>query len=343
MKTYYYFKTHSGRILIDTFPNEYLYLKEDFEDNGRLILDKKARIGRIKNQHGKVVVLTFEKRFIKRLKFFKEFLSNNLIVLESIESIVETVKTEDSQNTKELIHNLVSLNSYNIQNLHSLIPENVLKKNLTDQEKEVRTIMNEQPNITAKTLLGVIKNNMSMKMEFSVFNKLLLPYPASNKRVRNIRETVLSILYIFINDFQERDITVSLEACDKEIPIDYEAMTVSLFFILENALKYCRQGSQLKIKFQEEDCFCIVFDMISLKIGQNEKDMLCNLNFRGSQAKKIDEKGMGIGMFRVKKTLQLNDAEIIVLPNIDSFEKKNKEIIYHHNQFIIKFPLIRKW
>lgn len=268
----------------------------------------------------------------------------SLISLAPLEKFQKDIISSQNALTQELIHNLTSLNSYNIQDLFSLIPQQTLTQNIDKQSEIVKSIIAEKPNITATTLLKLIKYNLAMKVEFSVFEKTLQQYPSIQKMEYSIREIILSILQIFIDEFEERKIDVSLDASIKKIEVDYDTFFVSLYFILENAIKYCRPNSNFKIVFKEEpDSFSISFIMDSIRIEDEEVNKLCLKGFRAESAKIINKSGNGIGMYRILKTLKLNNAELEITPRTSTLLIKTKDAWYEQNQFKIKFKGQQDW
>ena len=177
-----------------------------------------------------------------------------------------------------------------------------------------------------------------MKVEFSVFEKTVMQNPIVQKLEYSIRETILSILQIFIEEFEEKKIVVSIDTNEKRIHVDFEILFVSLFYIFENAVKYCCYNSKFKILLKEEqNKYIIIFDMLSLRIEDHEVPKLCQKKFRAKSAIEHSSEGKGIGMSRVLKTLKLNNAELEIIPRVSDFSLTKNNLTYEHNQFIIKF------
>lgn len=352
MNTFFLIKNETGSVIADTFPPDFSHLKNERREPKESISLRfkgkyqNARIGKKIGKNGEILILTFERRYVKRLKFFREFLDSNFLLIDTIQQINESTLNKHNLQTKELIHNLISINTYNIQNLSSLIPGHLLPKdnNINAQKEVIKKIIQEKPNMTVDTLLDTMKNNLATKVEFSVFNKLLAPHKAVQKMNLDIRKAILSIIQIFLKDFKNKEITISLDACNMQIYGEIESLTVSFFFIIENAIKYCLRGKTLKIRFDNDtDGFCVIFDMISTQILPEEINKICELGYRGKSAEKIGEPGMGIGMNRVLKTLDLNDAILEIVPKVDEYSKINGGVTYEHNVFKVKFLGQKQW
>jgi hypothetical protein len=88
---------------------------------------------------------------------------------------------------------------------------------------------------------------------------------------------------------------------------------------------------------EDNNKFNVIFDMLSLRLEDDEIVKICQKKFRAKSAIQYTEEGKGIGMSRVLKTLKLNNAEIEIKPRITNYSKIRNNNIYEHNQFILKF------
>lgn len=348
MKTFIDLIDIEGKSILNNFPKELqVFLEKEIPKSEKIELTfngkkTKARIGKQKNNYGEIVILSIEERYVNSNNLFYELFKITILSLENIVSFRNTFSLNQNEYVQDLIHNLTSLNTYNVQELESLIPSKVLTQNINTQKEVIKNIIAEKPIITANTLLKLIKYNYAMKVEFSVFEKTIMQNPKVQKQELSIKEIILSILQIFIDEFEQRNITVSIDNNDKRIHIDYEILFVSLFYILENAVKYCSKSSKFKILLKEEESyFYIIFDMLSLRIEDDEVSKLCLKKFRAKSAINYSEDGKGIGMSRVLKTLKLNNADIEIIPRVTDFSLKKGQFTYEHNQIKLKFDTNR--
>ena len=350
-KTYYYVKQNNGNYLLDNFPNELKYFihLEAPHHNNVFDIDinnqkRKARFGSISNDNIEIFILTIEERYVKRLKFFNELLDSTLFHVLPILKLQDAVIKKHKDAFDDFVHNVTSLNSYSIQNLFALVPQELLSDNINTQKDVIKEIIKEKPNIAVDTLLKEIKYSIATKVEFSVFGNLEQNATIFQKQRHKIRNVILSILQIFIDDFDKKKIEVSLSASDKMLEIDYDSIFVSLYFIFDNALKYSCPNTKFKIILSEEkDSFDIIFKMVSIQINDFEKKLLIERGYRSEIAKQMNSKGSGIGMFRIIRTLKLNDARLEITPRAFEFTKKIKDVTYEGNEFRIKFKNNDNW
>lgn len=350
MTTYYYAEKNNGDYIFDNFPKNLIPLITNFKDNQQIIeviiegKKREARLGKKKNAYGTIYVLTTEEKYINRYKLFKELVELSTIAIEPISNFQNKLIEKHSSDNQEFIHNVTSLNSYSIQALFSLIPQNKLTGNINKQVDAVKEIISEKPIVASKTLLKLIKYSLATKVEFSVFERTMKIYQVSQKLDYPIREMVLSILQIFMEDFEEMKITVLLDACERRISLDYNSLFVSLYYILDNAVKYCCPNTDFKIIFKEEnDSFAILIIMISVRIEDHEVQKLNVKGYRSENVKTLNKEGNGIGMYRILKTLKFNDAVLEISPRVNSYTREIGEVKYEANQFKIKFIGQQDW
>jgi hypothetical protein len=353
MSTYYFARNKDGDHIFDNFPSHLYHLIDSYKENQNVItilIDNKlvqARIGRKLNSFGEVFTLTIESKYVDRLKLFRELVDMSILSLEPLTKFQKALIDEQCSKTDELIHNITSLNTYSIQDLFALIPQRTLSENINRQKEIIKEQISSKPNVTIDTLLKLIKYNLAMKVEFSVYERTQRPHASIKKISHSIRSLVLSILQIFIDDFEKLKIEVSLDAgsaSERRLEIDDDSLFVSLFYLLENSLKYCCPNTKYKIIFKEENSsFSILFIMISIKIEPNEVRKLTEYGYRSETAKAINAEGKGIGMYRITKTLRLNNAELEITPRINDYTRRVGKVTYEGNQFKIKFNGQQDW
>ncbi|WP_234111796.1 hypothetical protein [Chryseobacterium sp. R2A-55] len=343
-ENFYFVKSRTGDYLLNTFPQNLDYLlRENTDKRNKITINFNeknytARIGTVSSDDLIVTILTINKKCIERLKFFNELLDNCVLFIRPILNLEVLIKENNNNILEEFIHNVKSINSYSIQNLFTLIPQKSLSDNVNIQKEQLKKIIKEQPYVTVDTLLKELKYSIATKVEFSVFENVLHKRTSHFKEQHDIRSVFISILQLFAEDFESNRIEISLAACERVLEIDYDSLFVSLYYIFDNAVKYCHPNTTLKIHFDEEkSSFNVSIKMVSIKINPSEIDSLSLRGYRSDIAKKININGQGIGMYRIKKTLKINNAEISINPNSFKFNKIHKGLEYEGNEFLIKF------
>lgn len=338
---YWSYTSSNGDCLFNNIPDELNNIDVHFDLNKiSMISSNLLNFKYFYNKLGEgyLLIISLNDKHLKSRKSFEELIIVVTQVCNNLINRKQSLQKENENFISHFIHNLTSLNTYNIQELFSLIPQDKLSNNINDQKETVKNIILSKPNVTSDTLLKLIKYNLAMKVEFSVFSKTNSSNSSVQKIETDLRTFILQVLQIFIDDFDKKQITVSIEANSSRLFFDTELLFVSLFYILDNSTKYCIGNSSLKIIFKEHgDYLDVIFDMISTKIEENELGKIFDNNFRCDMAKKLTSNGEGIGMYRIKKTLNLNNIDIAIKPNVSELIKIKNGISYHHNQILLKF------
>lgn len=301
---------------------------------------KEERIffGKKRSHEGIVFLITTDKKH-RNVRQFNNLLITHERLIVPAKNTYQTIRKEAEQELDELKHNLVTLNTHNIQDIFLLIPEEeLIKREGYEQIKFVEAIVKSKSEEVAKTLLQFSKNNIAIKTEFDVFDKLLTQQSNIQKDSISLRKIVIDIFYIFYQDLYEKNININIFESYQEVVIDEDSARVSFFYLIDNICKYIMPKKNLNIKFENRDGdFCVIFDMISLRIEKDEIDKIFLKGYRGKHVIGSSLPGKGIGMYRVKKALEINNAEIEIQPtnSTKKFPKDGHE--YCKNIFIVKF------
>lgn len=303
----------------------------------------KHRRGTRNTIDGKVFLCSNSHAHIGSAKLFKkelDFFTDMLVRLISIE--VE-IAQQGVEKINRLLHNLTSLNAHSIQELYALIPQHELAtvKSFRDQQKIVARKLESAPSSAASAFLRILKNEMSLKNEFSVYRKLNDPNPLLQFSTHQIHRVILHAVNLFFQSFADKQVNLTIQPTDVRINIDYESIQVAFYHLMDNAAKYCKEKTDIQISFdQYDDDFWITIDMISLHSSLDEKDKIHLNGFSGDMAKRGGTAGKGLGMGLVKELLRLNAATIdsIMGTPLVSERRVVGGLIYANNKFIVKFP-----
>jgi signal transduction histidine kinase len=288
----------------------------------------KFRVGFLETSQGSIYCISSDKNYIKSSRKFLSDMNMLILSLEKVEDAKKDVEHFAFRQVDILFHNLKNINAHLIQDMYDFLPQT--EKNEVNIYDKIKLSVKKNPERTARLLFKVLKNNMEMKAEFSVFSKLYEESPLLNFKEFNLYLSVLNVLYNFFPDFTDKNISVKFEEKEVNAYYDYESIHVALFHMIDNITKYIKPDTTLYINFDELlDESMITFDMISLKINDDEIENIFEDGYSGENAILDEKAGKGIGMSRVKKLLELNSGNIILERRE---EVKNK---YQNNVFII--------
>jgi K+-sensing histidine kinase KdpD len=299
----------------------------------------KRRKGTAASATGKVFLCSGELGCVNSSRLFKEKLCVYLEFINDIKGVKDKVIGDVNKETKRLLHNLTSLNAHNIQELYSLVPQELLTEKLHKQIDIIKEHLISNVNEAAFSFLRVAKNNASIKTEFSVFRKLYETDPSLQIKLHPIKKVLLNTFHIFFQDFTDKKVYVKIGTTEDKVLLDYESFHVALYHFVDNATKYIIPSSTLDVSFESyPTCYKIIFDMISLEIIADELDSILEEGKSGTNAIKLGKSGDGIGLSIICKLLNLNNCNLIIKRNVNPaksfmFDGHN----YHNNIFEMIF------
>ena len=252
------------KLLIDNIKNESTLL-----ESGRL------RLGVIKSKNGVSYASSSRSDYLKSSQKFK---TTHKSIHNSIDFVMQSLEKQQEssfKNTGRLIHNLTSLNAHIIQEIYSLVPQQLLSGRTSGHAKIIQGIISNSSHETALSLLAIAKASASMKTEFSVFKKLFNPEPTLQKKYHQIHKVLMNILYLFFQDFSDKSVIVKITESTATGFFDYESIHVALYHILDNAAKYTKPNSTIEITISEDGSSVFInFSMTSLRIYDYEMEKI---------------------------------------------------------------------
>lgn len=321
--------------IVSTIKKEQEEIKKLINSSNELIdfKDFKYRVGVKKTDKGTVYCLTSNKNYIKSSKMFNSDMNILVASLDKIYEAVEEAEKFAFRQVDILIHNLKTINAHSIQNMFYFLPQDKLMDcTIKEINREIKNKIKNDLDGATELIFKILKNNSEMKAEFSVFSKLYEDNPLLNIKKFNLHYSLINVIYNFFPDFTDKLIDLNFQEMEIFAYYDYESIHVALFHMIENITKYIKKDSSLKITYNTSyiDEVELIFDMISLRIENNELENIFEDGYSGEHAIKNNKSGKGIGLARVKKLLELNSGSIVVenLSNIND--------IYSNNIFKIK-------
>ncbi len=323
--------------------DEELVRSNNFYDNNAKIINLHGKVIRFKKcnlDDGYFIILyTTSKDMIKSKKRFsfvldtvKYFANNFLIERKEIEAPLK-------KQYGILVHNMKSLNAHIQQEVYNVIPQEKLVNSLENKIEVIENLIKSRTKDSAKAILKILHSSTGLKMEFSVYSKLFHSNPTLSKNIHSIHKVLLNILYGFFPDFTDRHIKVNVSQSYAKGYFDYESVHVAFYYVLENAVKYVKNDSEINIYFENNESeLYIYFEMISLKILEDEKDKIFDEGYSGSYAKEKKLSGTGLGMSRAKKILELNEGTISIKTSSDDIYSED----YQKNTIKITLPMANK-
>jgi hypothetical protein len=273
----------------------------------------------------------------KTTKLFKAKMESLCYSYPDIKLPIEEIKTAEQKKVNRLVHNLTSINAHNIQEVYDLVPQEVLAQNWKKQLEYIKKEILNDPEKAALMFLRIAKHNTHMKSEFSIYKKIEKDDNTDLEiREHKLRNVLLNTLHTFFSDFTKRNVYVEVNDFFYKLNFDYETIQVAFYHLLENASKYTYPKSKVTVSADEnKDYVCLQFDMTSALVSPEEVEEIMKEGVSGIMARKMDKQGDGIGMWRIKQMMEINDGLFEVDFGPGTISKMGFE--FAENSFRLKF------
>ena len=151
----------------------------------------------------------------------------------------------------------------------------------------------------------------------------------------SLKRAILNQCTPFLEELGNKSVNIKFFFSDDfTIQVDKNMFSLIMYNFFSNALKYTKPESEIRLNFSDREN-SLDISMISLKMDRNELTDLHKEGIRGSHAKDIP--GKGIGLFVIRRALELMGKKpMYISPN---YEKSHTEsgfvYIENHFQFLL--------
>ncbi|OGH00758.1 MAG: hypothetical protein A2557_03545, partial [Candidatus Lambdaproteobacteria bacterium RIFOXYD2_FULL_56_26] len=303
-------------LLFCNFTDREIALLSHFENSEKPLLELKSgygvRIEKISTESGILFAATTDKEYLSRNpKQFRAIaltLSSYVGVLKQAK--IDTASSLQDRNRK-ILHNLVTLNGKNKQEIYSIIPPEAGSTSRAEAIKLISAHVKEESDRIADALFRIAKNNMAIGSEITVANLFFTQEPKIKADIHEIHRVLMNALYMFFADFTDKGVRVDFEKTQAKAYFDYTSVQVALYHLLDNAVKYILQNEDLTIRVVElPEEIKVTFQMVSIKIEPYEKKSIFEDGISGHWPKEANSQGQGVGLGYIKKRVLTSIAEI---------------------------------
>ena len=297
----------------------------------------KMRVTSLSSPQGDISLCSGE---AKTTANFKRDAENLLLLIPFANKLAKDIKkhTEEAGEKRyiQLAHNLKGINAHCIQELYDISPKGDYK-NVKEAINAVKDTIHENLDETALKFFHLQKYNSMMKVEFLVYERIQKGKVKLSPNYYKIRDVVMKTLHMFFEDFTKKSVHVEIEQNYDRVWLDYESFATALYYLIENATKYIKPYTQLRITFsQSKDCYRVSFIMTSHYLNDSDRLHIFDEGYSGEYAKKEQTSGHGYGMYRAKCLLK-QCGSIIDVEYGDS-EGLYGDIEYANNVFTVCLP-----
>lgn len=308
-----------------------------FELNGKKYRALSASINRFGNEF-EVFCISDAKEHLSSSSIMRREAELLLTRAQEISDAKEIAENEVQIHVNRLIHNLVTLNASNLQEVYFTIDEHSIKtrqKGISWKELITDSI-NSDPYNAGLSLVRIAKRCSQVKNEISLYNSIINGTIETKIERHEVHRVLMSIFYVFFPDFTDNDVKVKISETKEVALLDYETFNISLYYIIENITKYIRPGSQLDVNISRDSySLKIEFSMISLFLHPEEEIKIFMEGYSGIEAKKISKNGSGLGLFTAKKYLARSNADVTMTVYRDADFEEFCNRVYCRNKVVV--------
>ena len=176
---------------------------------------------------------------------------------------------------------------------------------IIDKSEDISLTINE-----TRRLTKLVKELMLLAMADS--NQLQI-----KKETKNIDEVIkeVSAPYMEYAKMQNKDLTIELN-CNKELNIDVNKITQLIVILLDNAIKYTKEGEKIKVQTncKEGKCIIEVADE-GIGISDEQKKHIFERFYRADKARTRETGGTGLGLSIAQTIVKMHGGTIKVYNN----------------------------
>lgn len=288
-------------------------------------------------------------------------------ILKDIERTLNALKEGKYHSAESVFHRVTgSEGNDNIARLNTLIDSlyssiSVVKEKAETDKRETKDVVTDISH-QLKTPLAAIKstfeimqkNNLSMaeRKEFETLmgfqiaslEKLILSLVNISRLESGMIEIKLTEGNLFDSVLEavngvwlkadEKNIRIEFDHCGQDklpaIMYDKKWLTEALVNILDNAVKYSEENTQISIRIMKLNAMVrIEFKDQGIGIPDEEKHNIFKRFYRGSSSRTAAEDGSGVGLYLARRIISEHKGTIMVKDNMVDGEKKGSIFVIH--------------
>lgn len=242
----------------------------------------------------------------KEAKFYAKhtidmFLMSNPIIDSRHDNYEEMVKAS--------IHNTKNLNAQITSKILSYLKEEALSAS-NDKVVYIENLVNKNTRAFAREVLSILKISTQISNEYNVIDYLKpnITIYKNEFGYQRVHSLLVISFYQFESEFKDKNIYVNILSTDLTIYINYNTVQTLLTHLFTNALRYALPKSIITIEtsVSSNDFILVKFTMRSLYLNDSILKKGRVKGERSDQAKRMYEKGTGMGLGIIDTLAKLN-------------------------------------
>lgn len=341
--TFYFHIKTKERLILSNLPKE-LYSEADNCPIGKEtivcpLIGERKRQGKIEMENGYVYACCFDRNITA--KIFQYKLDTLVLVYRAFVQSALQVKGELKGTVDRYQHNINTFIAKIQDEIEYMLPLYEMKfHDWKSSQHIVKDCIEKDPEKAALGLLRIYKYISLAIAENNVFDLFYVENTNIDIEAHPIYKLLELSFKPFFLDFLNKKIYLNMESTYVKVYVDFSSISVVFAHLWDNALKYVLDNSDIGIRFIETDKYLSInISMRSMKIEDEEKEKICSKGYSGKYAVLSGCQGHGIGMFYIKKLVELNKGEF-TFDSRGSFFLVNG-IPYVNNIFKITLPIAK--
>ena len=283
-----------------------------------------------------VIVVEGDKDLFKSLKLRKS-------LLPAMENILHRTANFNVERAHDYAHSVNTLHGKMKQKIEEYAdPEEFYGATYADVHERINSKVSSDTSSASDIIIYLSKRIADIGAHLRGFEvaetqEVLDP---KNFTPTRLRAALLSS-FSTIQDEMYKDMWVDLKInIDPEVRVnvDKELLNLILYNIFDNTRQYILINSEIHATWNEEENN-LVISMTSLAVNKSERERIFQKGFRGEHAKKrTDEESKGLGLFIVKRAMELMGGGVHFDCRQDK-EQRYGEELYRENYFHLKFQV----
>lgn len=242
-----------------------------------------------------------------------------LSLIPSIKKIEQGHRQRFDSIISRFAHNLTKLGVRFKSNFSTLISDKARSRPFSEFQDEVRKRIEANTSLAARDVCQIAHRSTDLDAQIEAL-RVISGYatkPADESLIKvDLAKTLFRLSNPFVPELDKRSIslTIDIPVGAEKVMVDPMLLNAAIWQLLDNASKYVRKGSEIRFSGDTSaNPQSLTISMCSVCIDPSEIENVFLEGTKGKHSGRLGEHG--IGLFIVRKALQLMGAKIYILNN----------------------------
>jgi signal transduction histidine kinase len=320
--------------VFNTFPEDFDYELLKIKDNRYFV--KEYDYGSLE-----VFVSSDKNNNDQRLVHSNKNFNSLIRFIEGISPLlIKNIKDNTEEILDEYLHNIIKIHGNQKVIVERFTYFEKPTESYSDFVEAVENKIREKPEEFSRDICELSKEIRFMDYHIGGYRLLNNKNLEKDITRQNLKRFLLGLSHQFFKDLSINDINLDLRDINENIfcYFEYETFNIAIHNFFQNAVKYTKPQSLIKVSTDNKSQLKLIFSMYSVKIEENEKKTIFDRGTYGVNTPK-ELRGNGIGMNTIKKALERSNIKLEIEVNQNTSVVSNG-IPYTQNVFYFIFPKV---